>query len=107
MAGFSPLTVVGGQLEAIGIRRNESKFVNFGPIVPILAADTITITQTLHFIVKVGNTDVRTILGGQEGDLLIILGAGTKFKKGGNVAEAFDAIPSPTFLVFDGLFWNV
>jgi hypothetical protein len=107
MAGLQALSVVDGQIEAAGDRRIEAKFVNFGPILPILAQDTITITQTLHFIVKNGNTDVRTILGGEEGDLLVLLGDGTKFKKGGNVGESFDATPSPTFLIFDGAVWNV
>lgn len=107
MAGHSPLAVVDGQLEALGGRRVETKLLNFGPILPILAANTITVTQTLHFIVKVGNTDVKTILGGTDGDLLIIQGEGTKFKKGGNISESFDATSRPTFLLYDGTTWNV
>lgn len=71
-----------GQIERVGDRRSEIKRLNLGGRSTIASAKTITVTQTAHELT--GNKDVETILGGMEGDVLILFGK-SKVKDKGNI----------------------
>lgn len=83
----NPLAVFNGQIEAIGDRKTSVKWLNFGPAAVIPASETITATQTLLFISAPPGqrVDVVNILGGEQGDLLIVFGNNIRLQSSGNI----------------------
>jgi len=63
--------------------------LNIGPSEPVsVTSDTITVTRTLTHLIPDGNRRVRTILGGEEGDIIALTGEGNiRLRQGGNIAE--------------------
>lgn len=62
--------------------------LNLGPSDPLIAADTIDIVANIHHLISPsGVTFVRNLLGGEEGDILILTGDNVWLRRGGNIAQ--------------------
>ena len=87
MSGFQPL-VYEGMIRQVGGDRTETKFLNFGPITntPVIA-ETLTITQTFVRSFAPNNVNLRTIIGGEIGDLLVLYGRRVRIRTGGNILK--------------------
>lgn len=83
MSGFQPLIVVSGQKEQASDRRVEILRLNIGPAVSInVITPTVTITKSCQRLsnLTISNIIITTILGGLEGDVVLLL-SGTMTKK--------------------------
>ncbi len=88
MAGLQPLVIVDGQIEALGNRRLEIQKLNLGDEEIILvASDTVAITGSHHFLENAGGgvQNVDDILGGEEGDFLVLKGNDIRLRTNGNL----------------------
>ncbi len=88
MAGLQPLTIEAGMIQLIGDRRTELRRINLGPISPIVVtSDTIVVQFSSHFLDGNGGgtKNVDFILGGVEGDLLVLFGDNVRVRNNGNV----------------------
>ena len=87
MSGLQPLSAVLGQIEAIGDRRIEINRLNLGNFDPVLAQNTVTIEKTFTLLVgpAFGRQNVDTILGGEQGDILILFGNNVRLRGNGNL----------------------
>ena len=85
----SPLIVKRGQMEILtDADKLRVPRLNLGPSEPLIAGDTITVFANIHHLISVsGITQVRTILGGDEGDILVLTGERVRLRRGGNIAE--------------------
>jgi hypothetical protein len=88
MPGFQPLIIVDGQIESLGDRQLEVKKLNIGGEEIInVTSDTVTVTRSNHFLENAnsGVQQVDTILGGDEGDLLLLKGNDIRLRTNGNL----------------------
>lgn len=88
MSGFQPIVIDSGILRRVGADRTETKFLNVGPgsLVSVIG-ETITITQSFHYTVSPSMVNLRTILGGEEGDLLFYGARNVRLRTGGNILK--------------------
>lgn len=86
MSGFQPLVIDSGLIRRVGNDRTETRFLNLGPgsALPIVG-ETIAITGSFHWTFSPVNVDLRTINGGQIGDLLVYIGDKVRVRTGGNI----------------------
>lgn len=86
----SPLIVKFGQMEILtDADKCQIHRLNLGASEPLIASDTITALANMHHLVSPGGvTFVSTILGGEEGDILILTGEQVWLRRGGNIAQA-------------------
>lgn len=83
MSGFQPLVVLAGLIQNVGDRRSEILRLNLGPPERLTVVGDFTISRTIVFVVSPFNPIVRNILGGEEGDLLILGGNNVRLRGGG------------------------
>jgi len=75
-------------IRRVGDDRTEVNFLNVGQHLNIsVVAETITITQSFYRIFEANNTDIRNIVGGDTGDILIVYGNKVRFRTGGNILK--------------------
>lgn len=88
MSGFQPLVIDQGMIRRVGGDRSEVKFLNVGEGVAVpVVGQAITITQSFHFTDSPVNVDLRTINGGQEGDILFYAARRVRIRTGGNILK--------------------
>jgi len=91
VAGLQPLVIVDGQIEALGDRKLEIQKLNLGTEELILVGpapgNSVTITGSHHFLENAtgGVRNVDNILGGEEGDMLILKGNDIRLRGAGNL----------------------
>ena len=111
MAGLQPLVIVDGQIEALGDRKLEIQKLNLGTEELILvSSDTVTITGSHHYLENAGGgvQNVDDILGGEEGDFLILKGNDIRIRQNGNIqmSSNYRLEPGRTLvLLFAGGVW--
>jgi len=89
MPGLEPLTIEEGLIQVAAGRRVEIQKLNIGPLVTIpVSSSTVTVTGSFHFLNNVGggNQNVDNILGGVEGDILVLGGSGIRLRSVGNLS---------------------
>jgi hypothetical protein len=78
-----------GLMQSSDVERVNIPRLNLGPIQTIVVeSQTITVTSTIVNLIPTGLfTTVRTILGGEEGDVLVLTGDRIRLRRGGNIAS--------------------
>jgi hypothetical protein len=83
-----PLVVRSGQLEAAEDEKVQILRLNIGPSEPVIVtSDTVTLTRTLSHFIDGGSKKVKNILGGDEGDVIILTGDNIDLEDKGNIAK--------------------
>ena len=80
MAGSQPVIIENGGLEQVGTRRCEILRLNIGPAISIfVTTTTFTITRSCHRVFNNtgSNITVTDILGGLEGDIVVLFSGGS------------------------------
>lgn len=89
MTGFQPLVAVAGQLENIGDRRTEVLKLNIGsPDFQNVTINSFPFKRTMTVVRGVGfflPINIYNILGGQDGDVLILAGRDVRLVTTGNL----------------------
>ncbi len=84
MAINFPLIVINGLVQRSKDNTVRISKINFGPQVNIdVSSNTITITNSFHFVTNTGPSgtqNIDTILGGEEGDFVIFEGDKVRFR---------------------------
>jgi hypothetical protein len=100
------LIVVKGLIKGAEDETVQIKSLNLGPATPILVTtQTISISSTFHHLIRAGSLFVRTINGGEEGDILILTGD-VFLRRGGNISKQLRILEDEaTLLVFTNGLW--
>ena len=83
-----PLIIINGLIQSAENEKVQILRLNIGPSEPVLVTSTtVNINRSLSHLIPSGSNKVKTILGGEEGDVLVLTGDNVRLRKGGNIAQ--------------------
>jgi hypothetical protein len=102
-----PIVMRRGLFQAAGEKPLQILSLNFGVAEPIVVdSQTVVKSRTRHTLVRGTSRRVRTIQGGEEGDLLLLQGNITLVSDGNIAARIVLKMDRITQLLFTGGFWT-
>jgi hypothetical protein len=101
-----PIIMRRGLFQAAGEKPLQILSLNFGAAEPIVVdSQTVVRSRTRHLLVRGASRRVRTIQGGEDGDLLLLQG-NVRLIEGGNIATDVNLRPERvSSFLFTGGFW--
>jgi len=83
-----PLIIKNGLIQSAEDEKVQILRLNIGLSEPVhVTSTTVNINRTLSHLIPSGSNKVKTILGGEEGDVLVFTGDNVRLRKGGSIAQ--------------------
>ncbi len=102
-----PIIMRQGLFQAADEEPIQILLLNFGDAKSIVVdSQTVVISRTRHTLVRGASRRVRTIQGGEEGDLLLLQGSVTLVSDGNIATRIVLRMDRITQLLFTGGFWT-